>query len=332
MEIEKLARKLEPLMPMQVASWMKVRDVADPETRALIEKQIVIAAYRALGDFRKKPLLSLPPEKLCQGAFHLGTVQYERSRWSFGLSTGELLQGLTILGRSGSGKTNLAFHLLEQLAAKNVPFLFLDWKRTARHLLPHLKAKVNIYTPGRPLAPLNFNPFIPPPGLEQGVYINQVIDVLSDAYTLGDGARSILQRALAACYEQRKLAPQVSDVLAEVEKLPGKGRAQSWKISTVRALESLRFADLTSTDAGFQAGVAQALLHENTIIELDALGGSEKSFLVPLLCLWLYLVQLSDPVREKLRLVVFVEEAHHVLYRSTQRTNESLMNRLLRQC
>ena len=54
--------------------------------------------------------------------------------------------------------------------------------------------------------------------------------------------------------------------------------------------------------------------------------------LVPLIGLWLYFVQLSDPVREKLRLVIFVEEAHHVLYRSAQRAKESLMNTLLRQC
>jgi len=109
-------------MPREVAHWIKARDTADPELRALIEKQIITTAHRVLGDFRKKILLSLPPEKLCKGAFQLGTVQYERPKWPFGLSAGELLQGVFIAGRSGAGKTNVAFHLLEQLVAKKVPF------------------------------------------------------------------------------------------------------------------------------------------------------------------------------------------------------------------
>ncbi len=332
MEIQRIARKLRPLMPKEVDRWLAVRETAEPDLRDLIDKQILSTARKKLGDVNTKALLSLPPERKIRGAIHLGAVLYEKAKWPAGISTGELLQNLAIFGRSGAGKTNVSFHILEQLAEKKIPFLFLDWKRTARHLLPRLKTRVNVYTPGRSLAPMAFHPFIAPPGLESNVYINQVVDVLADAFTLGDGARSVLQRSLANCHSQGNEAPTVQEVLAEVDKLPNAGRAGNWKISAIRALESLAFANLSGKDALSQEQLAQLLLQENTIIELDALTESGKKFLVPLLLLWLFHVQLSGTVREKLKLVIFIEEAHHLLYLQERRANETLMNRFLRQC
>ncbi len=64
-----------------------------------------------------------------------------------GIKASEVMQNIAIFGRSGAGKTNVVFHLLQQLTDKRVPWLFLDWKRTGRHLLPHLSRQldVNIY-------------------------------------------------------------------------------------------------------------------------------------------------------------------------------------------
>ncbi len=318
-------------MPKEVRHWLRVRETGDTEIRALIERQIAATAHRVLGDFHNKILLSLPPPNMARGTFNLGTVVYDKPRHSAGISEHELLQNLAIFGRSGAGKTNLAFQLLLQLKGRGIPFLFLDWKRTARHLLSKIKGKVNVFTPGRSLSPFPFNPFIPPPGMEPNVHANHVIDVLSDAYTLGDGARSILERALGACYSKRLNAPKLEDVLHEVEQLSAMDRARGWKVSAIRALESLAFAKLTTTTPVSQEKLVQTLLHENTIIELDALAEGGKKFLIPLLCLWLYYVRLAARERERLRLAIFVEEAHHVLF-GERRARESLMNMLLRQC
>ena len=332
MDIEKLAQKLEPLIPDQVAHWLRVRYIADSDVRALIDKEIFGRAHELLGDFRKMILLSLPPKKKARGSIHLGTIIYEAEKWEFGISRAELLRNMGICGMSGSGKTNVAFHILEQLVEKKIPFLFWDWKRTARHLIPNIRGQVNIYTPGRKLSPFPFNPFIVPPGLESSVYVNQVVDVMADAYTLGDGSRSILQKAIASCYRAANHTPTVTHILAEVEKIPAKGRIGGWKISATRALESLEFSDITATDNTSQNVFANSLLDKNTIVELDSLAQGAKKFLIPMMCLWLYYVQLASPAREKLKLVIFVEEAHHVLYRQEQRAKESVMNMLLRQC
>lgn len=332
MDILKLARKLEPLMPNQVQHWLRIRDTADPELKTLIEKQIINSAYNMLGDFRSKTLLSLPPQAKAKGAIHFGTIQYEREKWPLGISANELLQNLAIFGRSGAGKTNVAFHILQQLAAKKIPFLFLDWKRTARHLLPWLGNQVQIFTPGRSISEFPFNPFVVPPGLEESVYINYLVDILADAYTLGDGVRSVLQKAIFNCYKQGNRSPTAADILREVEDMPGKGRAGGWKISVTRALESVEFANITGSGRTSQETLARSLLERSSIIELDALSQNSKKFLIPILCLWLYCVRLNQADREKLRLVIFVEEAHHIFYRQEHRAKESLMNMLLRQC
>ncbi len=332
MNIEKIANKLRPLMPNQVAHWMKTRELADPDLKALIEKQIISTAYNYLGDFHNKILLSLPPEKKAKGAINLGTILYDKEKHPFGISTNELMQNMAVLGRSGAGKTNVTFHILAQLIERNIPFVFLDWKRTVRHLIPNFKDKLNIYTPGRPLLRFPFNPFVVPPGVESNVHVNQVVDVMSDAFNLGEGSRSILRKAIATLYREENLCPTANEIISEVEKMPEKDRMRGWKITAMRALESLEFSDISSKDRISQEQLASRLLHDNTVIELDALAQESKKFLIPLLCLWLYYVRLKSPDREKLRLVIFIEEAHHVLHKRAQTASETALEMLFRQC
>lgn len=332
MEIEKIASKLRPLIPEKIDHWMRIRETADPELRTLVEKQILIQAQKILGDYRNKILLSLPGERKVRGELKLGKVIYNGEKWEAGLSRKELMQHLAIFGRSGAGKSNAVFHLLLQLDQAKIPFLFLDWKRTARHLLPGLKNKVQVFTPGRTLSRFHFNPFQVPAGMEKAVYINMLIDVMADAFTLGDGSKRILQQALWKCYESGKDSPTPDEIIQEVEKLPDKERQRSWKISTLRALESIKFSGMDFSDSGSRGLSINALVEKSSIFELDALDESLKRFIVPLLALRVYQSKLNSSRRENLDLVIIVEEAHHVFYRHEHRSKESLMNRLLRQC
>ncbi len=330
MAIHKVLRQLAPLLPDKVQAWRRSLDLADPELRSLLEKEILLTAHRMLGDFRSRLLLSLPPKTKAKGALHLGTILYEQEKWPAGLKLPELLQNAAIFGRSGAGKTNVAFHLLEQLAAKRVPFLFLDWKRTGRHLLPLLGKPIPVYTPGRSLAPFPFNPFLAPPGLEPGVYINHVVDVIGDAYTLGDAARSVIQKAIRTLHEAGTIAPTLDQVRKQVDSLADQERVRGWKASALRALDTVAALDL-APPADTQAGAMRSLLRTGAIIELDALAPSNKKFLLPLLCLWIYHLKMAVKEREQLGLVILVEEAHHVLYRHAS-SKETLMEQLLRQC
>lgn len=333
MDIQKLAKKLEPLIPDKAHHWLHLRQTADSEIRGLVDKEIALTAHKLLRDYRNKLLLSLPSKSKANRPIHLGKIIYETEKWDFGISHAELLRHIGIFGMSGSGKTNLAFHIVKQLAHKKIPFLFWDWKRTARHLVPALGGPLKVYTPGRQVSPLTFNPFFVPPGLEKEVYINHIIDIMAEAYTLGDGCRSLLQKALSTCYSSENPAPTIQEVLIELEKIPETARSKGWKVSARRALESIEFSGIASDSNGVdQEVLTKSLLSQSTIIELDALAGGDKKFLIQSLCLWLYYVQLAAGQREKLKLVIFIEEAHHLLYRREGKAKETLLEMLLRQC
>lgn len=328
-DIARILDKLEPIIPEQCRRWRTSLSLLGDDTREILLKHIIMTASRLLGDYERALLLTLPPEKKATGEFALGKVIYEREKWEFGISKKELLQNLAIFGRSGAGKTNTAFLVLYQLSHAGIPFLFLDWKRTGRHLLP-LMPGIKVYTPGRTLSPFPFNPFIAPPGLELRLYVNMLIDVLSDAFVLGAGSRSILQHTILDCVS-RTDKPTASDILSAIESIPVKSRAQGWKVSAIRAIEALQ--PLEPADKGqSQQELIKSLLHTSTILELDGLNESEKKFLIPLLCLWLFNLKLAGRKREELDLVILVEEAHHVLYRQENRAKETVMNQLLRQC
>ena len=319
-------------MPEKVERWTRTLLLAESEVKSLVERQILATACRSLGDFRKRILLSLPSEKLSTGILHLGKILYEKEKWDFSLRLPELMQNLAIFGRSGAGKTNVSFHLLQQLVDKKVHFLFLDWKRTARHLMPMLGKKIKVYTPGRSLSPFPFNPFLVPPGIDRTTYVNQLVDQLAEAYTLGDGATSVLQKAIHACYARGYTAPSIEQILQAIDEQPTNQRSSGWKISAARACESLELSSAVGMDSKSQTAFAKSLLRQNTIIELDGVSQNTKKFLIPLLCYWIYSVQLASQDREKLKYVIFLEEAHHTVYRNETRAKETLMNVLLRQC
>lgn len=319
-------------MPNKINKLMKTRQMADQELKNLIDKQIISLAYKTFGDFNNKILLSLPPENKSKASINLGSIIYDKEKWPFGLKYGEIIQNAAILGRSGAGKTNVTFHILKQLIDRKIPFVFMDWKRTARHLINNVTSRLNIYTPGRDLVKFPFNPFVVPPGIESNVYVNQLVDIMSQAFTLGDGSRSILRKAIASIYAQGNFCPTVEDIIEKIEKVPDKGRMGGWKLTAMRALESLEFANLTSKDRISQEQLAQKMLCENTVIELDSLAAESKKFLIPILSLWLYYVRLKSSEREKLKLVIFIEEVHHVLHKRAQTANETVLEMLFRQC
>jgi len=332
MGTEKLLRLLEPILPGEVANWRRSLPLLDAEARCVLEAHIQVIARQRLGDYENKVLLPPRDVKGTKGELALGSIVYDELRSPFGLNRPELLQGLGIYGRSGAGKTNVVFCLIQQLERARIPFLFLDWKQTCRHLLPLLKQPVNLYTPGRSLSPFAFNPLVPPPGVEERSHIAQLVEIMGAAYTLGDGSKSLLQRAFRQAYAEDGEWPTLHNVSTIVEGSPATGRAAGWKATAKRALESLVLSGAVDSAVGNQQDLLNGLLETSTIIELDGLAGGAKKFLVPTLMTWLFSYRLQARDRETLRLVIIIEEAHHLLYRAEHRTEESVMNKILRQC
>lgn len=326
---EYLAKKLRPLMRERVDSWRALKAIADPETCRLIDEQIMATAKQVFGDLDHQVLLTLPSKDSIAGPINLGTVIYGRERWEAGIHPSEVMQSVAVFGRSGSGKTNLVLHLLRQLDSLGIPFIHFDTKRNVRDALPLFRNPVSVYTPGRSLVPFNFNPFVPPASLEPKAYASLLIDVIASAYALGEGCQRILQKVLAPLLERGE-TPTLADVIRQVEALSATGRQSAWKVSTLRALESIAFTGVLGEGNGPNS-LPHRSVPRHMVLELDALGVSARKFLVPLVCLHVFQARLTTPEREKLGLVVCLEEAHAYLSRQSRAGRESLVETLLRQ-
>lgn len=323
--VDSALARLDPLMPDRARRWKRTLALTSGHSRTLVERQILSTYFHLLNGSSRFLLPPPPPSR--PGEFALGTVLYKEEAGTFSITRSDLLHHVAIFGRSGAGKTNIAYLLMSQLISARIPFLFLDWKRTARDLLPQHKGKIALFTAGRSVSPLPFDLFLLPPGMEKSTFVQMAVDVIAQAYTLGDGAKNLLTKAIASAMD-RVENPSSRSVLDHLTALPVSGRSAGWKTSAVRAMESIVFTQGTATQSWTKP--EDKLLRMHTILELDAVTANYKQCLIPLLCLYLFHAHLSGP-RERLRFVLFVEEAHHLLHHQRGK-QESVMEMLLRQC
>ncbi|MGB7295228.1 MAG: DUF87 domain-containing protein [Candidatus Aminicenantales bacterium] len=268
----------------------------------------------------------MPGAEVIAGEYELGKVVYAGQECHpFGLRENEWLRHVGIFGTTGSGKTNCAFLLLRELAKKKKPFLIFDWKRNYRDLLalPEFKG-LKVYTIGRDVSPLLFNPLIPPEGTNPQTWLKKLIEVMCHAYFLGEGVAFLLQKAIdqaysdAGVYEGVSEYPTFLDVLAILEKAEVKGRKALWMDSTLRTLGVLCFGEFSRVLNLRRPYPLADLLKENVVLELDALTNSDKTFFIEALLLWIHHFRLSEGSREIFKHALFIEEAHHILLRKKQ--------------
>ncbi|MDF7822836.1 DUF87 domain-containing protein [Pontiellaceae bacterium B12227] len=310
--------------------------VSDSAAKRDIEALVELQLERKFG---VNPLvengLHIPPEGNAHGQYELGRIlAHDQALYPFGICEDEFIQHMAIFGRSGAGKTNTVALLIKELVRHKKPFLIFDWKRNYRDLLAH-DVPLEIYTVGRPVHPLYFNPLIPPPGTDLKVWLKKLIEIISHAYFLGEGVMFILMEAIDAVYKkygcytnEPERFPTMKDVLAFLEKMPVKGRKAMWLDSTMRAVQSLCFgqvSDVINTES--QSGI-QELLDKNVCLELNSLAHNEKIFLIETLMVWIHHCRMLEPDRETFKHCVIVEEAHNIL---TNTGKETVIDLLLRE-
>lgn len=344
MDISTLLRKVGPLLGEEKTRqiWEQLQ-LSEPKTASLIELQLRNQLSNTTGIqpySDESPLEPIPIEK-SNGLIHLGKVYYGAlPLYGFGLRLDELIRHMAIFGRSGAGKTNVAFLILQEVVRLGFPFLVFDWKKNYRDLL-HLKSfkDLVVYTVGRDHAPFFFNPLVPPPQVPPREWLKKLIEILQHAYFLGEGVAFVLQEIIDQVYQERNIYegsqtwPSFSDVLYYLRKRPVKGREASWMESALRAVGVLCFGAM---DSVLNSGISLPLillLKQRAILELDGLTNSDKTFLIEALLLWIHHYQMNQPSREKLRHILLIEEAHHVLLKKKQELTgaESVTDVILRE-
>lgn len=339
--------KLRELAPVQGdlarLGWLFFLS-GEGEERSSADDLFDVLLFDALQqDFRQDIFLPPPSPMECNGEYVLGTVLYPpRIPYaSFGLREREWIHHVLIVGMTGTGKTNLLFGVLQEFQRHRKPFLIFDWKRNYRDLL-QLPAFQNmrVFTIGRTIAPLHFNPMIPPPGMHAGEWLMKLVDVLKHAYFVGEGVEYLLRQAFDWVYEKTGYytdsptgIPTFFLARHYVTRQRLAGRMSLWQASAIRVLESLCFRHGLGPVVNSDTWDYQALLAQPVVFELDGLADDDKIFFTEAMILWLYEYRKTEPGRETFKHALVIEEAHHVLSekKETSAGAETIMETCLRQ-
>ena len=233
--VKEALRRLRPFWGAKADQVYRAYLLEDTEGKAQIETYLeALVAQSVEFDINSDIEEPLPPDQpLADGPYCLGTVVYSgKPIGSFGLREQEWIQHVGIFGRTGAGKTNVGYLVLRELKRHKKPFLVFGWKRNYRDLIvkPDFEG-VEVYTIGRPIAPLSFNPLIPPIGTPPKTWLKKIIEIIAHAYMLGNGVLYLLQQSIDAVYERYGVYsdtcqryPTFRDILEELRHYPGKGR------------------------------------------------------------------------------------------------------------
>ncbi|MEW6063395.1 MAG: DUF87 domain-containing protein [Nanoarchaeota archaeon] len=341
--MQSLIQKLKPLYGNKIEALYIEYLLSNDYEKKEIEQILLLLNHKL---FPSEQINLIPPLPLqADGEYALGEVIYTGKPYcNFALREEEFIQHLAIFGRSGAGKTNIVFKLIENFIQHKKPFLIFDWKRNYRELLQNYD-NIHIFTVGRNIIPFSFNPLIPPEGTHPIIWLKKLIEIISHAYFLGEGVIYLLTKAIDYCYREYKIYenpnlqkikkwPTFMDVLKYLENYKTINyREANWKASSLRAISQLCFGETGRVFLIQEQIPIEKLLNKNIILELDSLSNSDKTFFIEALLLWLHHYRLQQEQREIFKHAVIIEEAHHILLRKKQEQtgHEAITDTILRE-
>ena len=340
--VQELCRSLQPVLGKKVDGlWAAYLAESDAAGKADIEQTLELLAAKHLGRGFQPDRSPFPPpsrEFAATGEIGVGEVFYgQRTLYPFRLESGRLKEHLLVAGRSGSGKTNLTFVLMRGMMNCGIKVLALDWKRGYRDLLK-LHPDLRVYTIGRNVSPIRFNPLIPPPGCEPQVWIKLIVDVIASAYLGGEGVISLLVAGLdhlfnkAGVFDKTQTHwPTIHDLLVWLRSVKLRGRAAMWQASAERILLAMTYGEFEAIVNTQSNAHIQELLDHNVIFEMDGLSSaSDRVMFSEALTLWLYRYLLAQGPRDRLTNIIILEEAHNLLHRKASDVKESVLETSIR--
>ena len=253
-----------------------------------------------------------------------------------------------IAGTNGSGKSNTVFRLLEELMRASIPFMVIEPAKGEYKNVFGREKNVKVYGSNRAKTELlRINPFWFNEDVAVLEHIDKLIEIFNASWPMYAAMPAVLKASIESAYRACgwnlaestckggcRIFPTVKDVLEEFNsKMDSTTFSQEVKGNYVGAL-STRMESLCNGLYGEIFGGInlsdEELFDSNVIIDLSRVGSAEtKSMIMGMLLIRLQEYRMSgEAMNLPLRHVTVLEEAHHLLRRTSMAQSDEGSNML----
>lgn len=243
-----------------------------------------------------------------------------------------------ITGSTGSGKSNAIYNLLKSLRSKNIPFLVIEpSKGEYKDVFGGLRT-CKVYGTNPYQTPLlKINPFSFPDGIHVMEHIDRLIEILNAAWPMYAAMPAILKTAVEKTYENcgwnlltsvnsysSPVFPDFTDLLKILPDIIESSQYSEEVTSNYKGALVTRVSSMTN---GYFRSIFQKdelspekLFDTSVIIDLSRVSSVEtKALLMGVLFQKLqeYRISTADEANKQLRHVTVLEEAHHLLRKTS---------------
>lgn len=250
-----------------------------------------------------------------------------------------------ITGSTGAGKSNTVYQLLKEAMNKDVTFMVIEpAKGEYKHAFSN-DEDVHVYSTNPKLASLlRINPFSFPNEIHVLEHIDRLVEIFNVCWPMYAAMPAVLKNAIEVSYEDcgwnlvtstnaysDTYYPTFQDICRNIKTIIDSSEYDKENKGAYKGSLLTRLQSLTNGIYGmiFQNDELsnEQLFNENVIVDLSRVGSMEtKSLLMGMLVLKLqeYRMTSCNGMNEALKHITVLEEAHHLLKRtSTEQNSES---------
>jgi len=276
------------------------------------------------------------PDKI--KAIPLGSDEEIRD-FSIELPLPVICKHIGVFGMSGSGKTTLIQNLMINLWNHGIPFIVFETAKTEYRNMKickdlsgnrtiDLARHLQIYTlDNEKISPFRINPLMIPENVSKENHIAALLKDFQSTVPMSGPLPGLIKEALERVYERfpdRKHPPLVKDLLNTVQTVLHEKSYSPETLQDILTAIEVRLEDLARGSIGkvFQCRQNIPAINElssiPSIIEMNNLSSEQKCFLILNI-----LTRIKEDIKSSFqpgdapRFVIFIEEAHNVIGRSS---------------
>lgn len=277
--------------------------------------------------------------------FHMN----HEERTKIKLSSKSLTSHAFITGSTGAGKSNAVYQILDEVLNEGIKFLVIEPTKGEYKNVFGSREDVNVYgTNPRLNGLLRINPFSFPSEIHVLEHIDRIVEIFNVCWPMYAAMPAVLKDAIEKSYEDcgwnltestnrydDSYYPRFADIERNVKQIIDASEYDTENKGAYKGSLLTRLHSLTNGLNGMifcddEIG-SDMLFESNAIVDLSRVGSSEtKSLIMGILVLKLqeYRISSAEGMNSNLKHVAVLEEAHHILKRTSTEQNQEGANLL----